>query len=330
MEYPPIRDNILMNFKKVTSSAKLPVGIVFKQGDTEGTVKMQLSCKAVSEENMQTNSVAFEAWALLIRVHCGLRVQLEIEQLPIGQRSCHGHYARFLYRVMKFETQYGDWFSVVKELKSHVDAFRTWLTAHRFCNNVPTKQAENNDNLENMAECAFAETSRGRQLLSQISLCADIPALNGPICRQLPVGLFQGGKAQGTSVFTGKKSAIDLWSVAGDNRDSIVIYELKTNNRKVGILTELMFYANYMYDMYVARNQFQPLMSGPDFRGYSILFNGKFANVHAAMLTDGLHPLITGDVVKLMNQGCPQIYYHDLRYRSESLLGPAADKVMSS
>ena len=43
-----------------------------------------------------------------------------------------------------------------------------------------------------------------------------------------------------------------------------------------------------------------------------------FTTIHAAMLTDELHPLITPDVIELMNTGHSSIRYYDLRYA----LGP--------
>ena len=101
----------------------------------------------------------------------------------------------------------------------------------------------------------------------------------------------------------------------------MVIYELKVRNPMVGILTELMFYANYAYDMYVAENRFYPMAppngtGNKELRGYPELYErrGSLRMIHGAMLTDQLHPLITPKVVDLMNEGSPFIRYHDLRY----------------
>ena len=138
-------------------------------------------------------------------------------------------------------------------------------------------------------------------------------SLTGSLWRQLPVGLFEGKKSEETRVFTGRKSAIDLWSTSGD---SIVIFELKAQNVKVGILTELMFYANYMADMYV-NNTFDPLpppVSRALYRGYRQLFSLPFRRVQAAMLTDRLHPLITPAVLAEMNRGASNIQYYNLHY----------------
>lgn len=64
--------------------------------------------------------------------------------------------------------------------------------------------------------------------------------------RQWPVGLFDGKVAKGREIFTGRKSAIDL---IGIRDDSLVLFELKkAGNRKVGAVSELLFYASVMRD----------------------------------------------------------------------------------
>lgn len=90
----------------------------------------------------------------------------------------------------------------------------------------------------------------------------------------------------------------------------------------VGLLTELMFYANYMYDLYIARNRMQPtppevpkgkqIADAGVLRGYKQLYAGYcrdcFSTIHAAMLTDKLHSLIapvTQELLALMNTGVP-------------------------
>ena len=94
----------------------------------------------------------------------------------------------------------------------------------------------------------------------------------------------------------------------------------------VGIRTELMFYANYMYDMYVRREHFVPSPPGKSVsRGYLSLYQGQFTGIQAAMLTDTLYPLITPDVIALMNQGDQHIGYHDFRYRLKDLPFSASD-----
>lgn len=75
MKNKPMDSLILSRFKDITQSARIPGNIRFLQGDEEDTVVMELSPSAMGS-NMQTDAGAFDAWALLIHVHCGLRVEL--------------------------------------------------------------------------------------------------------------------------------------------------------------------------------------------------------------------------------------------------------------
>lgn len=330
-----IRKKITASFNEVSRGARLTTGISFLPGDTEDSVKLVLNAGAIGKAlkdnlNMQEGPAAFEAWALLIHTHCGLCVQLDVieDARPLAP-PYHSHYGRFLYRAMKFSEQYSDWFSLTDPLKACVNAFQVWLYGKNFCNNYPTKKPKAGTSLEYQVEMAFAECKYGREKLTSLSAQSGTLLEKGSIYHQLPVGLFEGEKRQENSVFTYGKSAIDLWGLTADG---IAIYELKARNRMVGILTELMFYANYMYDLYVSRNTMQPMPAEDQkgrkitdtgiLRGYNSLYdgycNGRFTTIHAAMLTDELHPLITPDVIELMNTGHSSIRYYDLRYA----LGP--------
>ena len=320
MKNEPIDSMILNRFKTITQDARIPSGIRFLQGE-EDTVVMALSHRAMGAApennlNMQCDEAAFEAWALLIHVHCGVRVKLTWKKEP-EVKAYRGHYGRFLYRAMKFSQQYPDWFSLSPALKDRVEAFRAYLHAHQFCNNVPTGPAGTNENLENQVETLFA--GECAPVLRAIAERSGISLTDSPY-RQLPVGLFEEVKSEETRVFTGRKSAIDLWGTSGD---SIVIFELKAKNPKAGILSELMFYANYMADMYI-NHTFTPVESKTSYRGYKQLFPLRFRHVQAAMLTDRLHPLITPAVLEEMNRGASNIQYYDLHYTLDENGRPAS------
>ena len=213
--------------------------------------------------NMQDNDAAFEAWALILHTYCGASVQLTLDsnvELPdsdgillSGDKSyTYGHYNRFLYRVMKFRKQLCSWFEILDErLTTAVDQFERALQEYAFCNNSPLAEAtEYPSKQEPAVEAAFSRADQ--------TIFAELAEAQGfevsKLYRQLPVCLFQTeSKAKPspqTSVFVGKGAAIDLWALTDSD---IVIYELKTNNEMVGIITELMFYANYVYDMFVNR-----------------------------------------------------------------------------
>ena len=69
--------------------------------------------------------------------------------------------------------------------------------------------------------------------------------LLGNANHQLPMGLFDGTVSKATAITPGGASQADLWRI---DHDKFYVYELKdcinSDNTHVGIITELMFYAN--------------------------------------------------------------------------------------
>lgn len=323
-------------------------------------VEMLLDQKAIGigedPHNMQTNEAAFEAWALLIHTHCGYDIQLSLEEDVLTEitkkTKRSGHYNRFLYRAMKFAEKYKAWFGLSDSLAKLVESFKEELfdSETKYYNNYPKGEASTGDSLENIVESKFAEEHKYKELLKKIITShpnhTDLFIDSDKIFRQLPVGLFKCQKPDpdkelfskpkiklekkvdkeqflksiknlDNRFFTGGKSAIDLWTIVDE---TIVILELKSNNNMVGIITELMFYADYMYDMYIEKNnRFTPFSANEVIqsrRGYNYLVdkNPPFTKVQAFMLTDKLHPLITDKVIEEMNAGKPGIRYDSLKY----------------
>ena len=334
MEWNEIRDRIIKAFRQRVPRAKLPDPEQLRVEPGRG-VRLCLTTQAV-KKNMQEDSAAFEGWALLIHAYCKFHVELDLdlEHAP-SEQPARGHYQRFLYRALKFSQQYSSWFSLSERLAPRVEQFRQYLyhggsPAHpnpTFCNGLPSKPAKDGTSLESCVEGLFA--GECRSVLTELTFQqAGISLIPDCVHRQLPVGLYETEKSEQNSVFTYGKSAVDLWALT---TDGVVIYELKTRNPMVGLLTELMFYANCMYDLYVSQNRMRPFppdgqtgqISADDriLRGYDQLYKkycaDKIATIHAAMLTDKLHPLIapvTQELLDLMNTGSPYIRYYDLRY----------------
>lgn len=304
--------------KVQSSSILLPSKIDFTQKNAD-TIELKLNPDAVGfgskPINMQMNDAAFEGWALALHVHLGYKIYMDIPKQPRNNHSL-GHYHRFLYRVHKFSSQFKDWFICGIELQKQVDDYQCHLNDSSlvFTNNIPTGEAGNNGNLENLVE-ELMSTPTEDNLLCSIVTTAGLHLSPSQIYRQLPVGLFLSTPSKENSEFTGGKSAIDLWSPTGDG---IAIFELKSNNKMLGIITELMFYANYMFDMYVdksisRRPTFMPNTTETRYRGYFHLLK-TYSNIHAFFLTDILHPLITADVIAEMNRGACGISYGNLHY----------------
>ena len=134
--------------------------------------------------------------------------------------------------------------------------------------------------------------------------------------RQLPVGLFEGEVAEKNMVFTGAKSAVDLWNISDDE---FRVYELKTENKMVGIVTEAFFYSNYFYDFLVS-GAFTLNRGAECDRGYPELLSAKINKIVGVLLADEFHPLINSETVKLLNGNNLNIEYVSARYCLEQTL----------
>ena len=329
-----------------------PSGISFWHVN-EMTCRIALNKKAIGGTdaplNMQDAAAAFEAWALFLHVHAQYEnVQLGLQDgmtlplwpegepfllgrnLPNGEGKAdvwktYGHYNRFLYRVMNFRKQY-HWFKIADTgLEQAVLRFERAFHNYLLCNNVPrTKPADEPKEPEGKVEVIFARNDlvAGQRLKEQTS----VQGVNiGELYRQFPVGLFFEEKSKATQIFTANHSAIDLWGTSEDGT-KLVIYELKTNNKMPGIITELMFYANYMRDMFVdCVNSCTPLPipgkqgGKPEkdiHRGYDALLCAceTLTNVHAFMLANGLDPRVTHKILDEMNQNSAGITYDAIWY----------------
>lgn len=208
--------------------------------------------------NMQDNRACFEAWCLIIKAQTkttirGLEIELDVEDINDSSypsyrsgRPANGHLGRFLYRILKFSEQY-KWFGLSNKLEKIKKKFKNYLDKHSFVTSAPSKKPKANIancNLESYIEYLYCDS---------ISAQKDILKLPSgtAIDRQLPVSLFEGTKGKVTRVFTGVKSAIDFWALDGD---TINVYELKSDNPMVGIITEIFFYSNYVYDVFISQS----------------------------------------------------------------------------
>lgn len=289
----------------------------------DGILTLELNPGSLSK-NMQDNSSSFEGWALALYVQSLNRNGKIILKAPVAEnvsiqtdKNSILHYHRFLYRAMKFKEQF-PWFQLSKDLDDAAAQFKEDLKTARFFNNIGEGSAGKNGKPENMIEELFADKRPG--LLRQIAAQAGYSIGDNKIYRQLAVGLFKERTPRETRFFPGKKSAIDLWT---HNGDTISIFELKTQNIMIGMVTELFFYANYIYDMFCdITTSFHPLppYKAGENRGYSHLLSPEGHKIHkkvqAFFLYDGnrIHPLISEDVIDVLNQGTGQIQYALLSY----------------
>lgn len=330
-----IRKKILKTFPK---EAKLPSGIKFNQ--TDNGLEMILSMSAIGKAtenkqnlNMQNDAAAFEGWAVIIYSYYVkslkdgnqkiiLKVENELKsKKDLDFSRSQGHYHRFLYRTMRFSEQYQEWFYLDANLRGIIDIFRGYFENESFVNNYPSAKKSNSidqfngsvtteSDVERFFVCNDTEKER---LLKKSGLKTE------NLFRQLPVGLFKGKKEAKNSLFTRGKSAIDLWAI---DEEQIAIFEIKTRNKMVGIISELFFYSNYVNDVFVKNNSitfykgYKP-DSDIDIRGYNLLNqNNENKLIAAYFLTDDLHPLINEQVIDLLNDGKERkIKYGSIGYK---------------
>jgi len=238
--------------------------------------------------NMQDTRACFEAWCLIIKAKTSnpdLEIELDVKNITVadydGKLPKNGHLGRFLYRILKFSEQYG-WFKLSTALGKIKDKFQNYLDTKSFETNAPSNEAEDdpdkllNKGLESYVERLLVDPSSDNK--TKILKLSSASAIVG---RQLPVGLYEGAKAKYNGVFTGGTSAADFWAVDGD---IIKVYELKSKNPMVGIITEIFFYSNYVYDIFIEKgNHMVPYTPKKYYRNYDKI---KGKKVQGIMLSD--------------------------------------------
>ena len=206
---------------------------------------------------MQDDRACFEAWCLLIKAKTNkpeLEIELDVEDITdtsyIGGMPDNGNMGRVLYRILKFNEQYKQWFKLAPTLEVLKDKFKIYLASHSFVANVPVKEAEENlaklleMGLESYVAYLFCDSESAKRNI----LALTKEAIVG---RQLPVGLVEGGKASSKELFAGEEAAIDFLAV---DENTINVYELKSKKPMLGIITESFFYSNYVYDVFISKN----------------------------------------------------------------------------
>lgn len=277
----------------------LPSKILFEFDERDSVLKLCLNEKYVLS-NMQTDNAAFESWifCLLPRMERFNWVELDWE-LPSGE---NGHYRRFLYRVIKMQEHF-PWFRVAATKQPCIETFRdeTYRADGQLFLNTPRKSKVQETELSSATP---RPTEKSEAYYEQIFLTEG--KLNHryhltTVNRQLPVGVFKDSKLK-ERVFTGGKSAIDLW---GLGNDCLYFFELKFQNKMAGIITETLFYLWIMEDIMFTRRLRYPDSAGRnECRGFKALYDaiGKVKTINAVFLIDEIHPKIDSDVIGFINR----------------------------
>jgi len=254
-------------------------------------------------KNMQDDAAAFEGWILGVKAAMdkakrGYTYTLDWHRTP----SQSGHYQRFLYRVQKFDALFGGrtgWFRIKNPAWLN-DLMINGGENEAYLLNAPQVAEErlndSDDSIENFLE---------NQIVKQQNDTGGLGAMFGmPLARQLPVGLFRSAVKKKNIIFTGGKSAVDIWGVrkgAGKGPGELYLFELKAKgNRKAGVLSELFFYAMVLRDeqdgRFVRRADANAEIApeGKMIRGTKCL--------KAIVLAPEIHPILTEDTFRLLNE----------------------------
>ena len=322
--------------KKTTNrELDVPRAILFSLDTLNSKLTLELTLECLFA-NMQTDASAVEGWILVIvsllkennvaikniEIKTGVSID-EINEYIHNNVNGRLHLNRLLYRISKFYEQYKGIFNI-KISNIPVGTFfyfgndkKLWykdMSQFKLCTNAPDNKSE-----AQIEHSKFDEMSERDVELSFLKkpqkLFDKLKEIFGNtynlIDRQLPVGLFDGRKSENTYIAPGRLAAIDLWALS-ENREKMVVCELKKKGKKynegVGIISELYFYVNVMYDVFINKSITQTIIK-KNIRSYQELLNNKsISNVDGVFLVDKLHSQITSSVIDLLNKNS------DIRY----------------
>jgi hypothetical protein len=293
-----IKKEFLLSNKR--RNIKIPRGINFSVADD--TVKMKLSSNAVSS-NMQKDDGAFEGWALILKRWGNYQNVIISWDKP--DLIANGHYQRFLFRLKHFSQDFNSWFSIDKDCQLFLDDFKI-KQAEKYLLNIPSKRGDKvSPNPEAILEDRFVNSDL-REPLMNISNAVSV-------YRQLPVGVFENKVSKSASIFTGGKSAIDIWGFNKSNE--LLVFELKADsNEKVGIISELYFYVCVLQ---MVRKQIFKYENCLD-ENKHLLEIPTTKKIKAYFLSPTLHPLVDKKILKLLSAGTPdEISYHYIQFNKE-------------
>lgn len=219
------------------------------------------------------------------------------------------HYMRFLYRVMKFRERYGrSGFNIDSSNVDEVNKFEKlykdslkngdlWITKPTTEGGLKgydekTNKINYDDEIaENHLEKWFMLRSWKNELPKQL---VDVFG-NNRLYDQLPCCMFIGEPRSSTRIFNA--GYFDLWGI--NDKDELCVFELKkSGNDKLGIISELFFYAMLMKDMKQAvKDKYARIQL--NHRGFKDFKENKNENiVNAYFLVPELHSFLEKPGVK--------------------------------
>lgn len=256
-------------------------------------------------QNMQEDCAAFEGWIFCLRSFFDNQVSTVVLTwddpcYSKEQTTEEKHYNRFLLRVLWACRNYS-WFTVDKARAAEIETFRQ--LHQQLVVNFPTA--------DNKSVCASEKKDNisKHEAVLEARICSLLNATApGTVHHQLPVGLFDREISKVTALTPGGSSQVDLWQIS---HDVFRIYELKdtvnTDNRKVGILSELMYYANLTVHLVITGQIKYPeevYRKRACYRGLQLFLAAieekHIRTVEAVFLADDLHPLIKDKLKEIL------------------------------
>ncbi|MCG2766877.1 MAG: hypothetical protein L6435_00630 [Anaerolineae bacterium] len=244
--------------------------------------------------NLQTDSAAFEGWALALRTWLGCTVSMSWTPAKDVKDL---HYQRFLYRMIRFDEAAG-WFSVADNCKQYLNdslVLKPGGTPREapgyFLVNVPgnRKEVEIDNATWELSELTENELENRFFLRPQSLL--DCIGWHADILKQIPVGVFAEEVSRSSRVFPGAGGKVDLGAV--DESRGVALFELKKpGNRKVGSISELLFYAHVVRDIQLGTFGYEERKQGAKERRIS-----ESSSVTGFILADQLHPLLDNEAL---------------------------------
>ena len=279
-------------------------------------------------DNMQTDAANFESIALMCRCvepKCDVEIDFALsgwketidkkkvvskgwnEKFGKKAKECN-NYLKFLYRADAFRRAY-EWVHFSASAVAEMDRF-VKLLGSATTNNIPGEKATFNENkgLEHVIENKLTHTEKGLLYLYQLYY-DKTQAHHYIVQNQLPNGLFSAGLSQepseGNMIFS--TGYYDIWSL--DNEGNFNVFELKEpGNNKLGIISELFFYAVYAREVLTNKKKLHQKAAMKNFRGYDELYDavnkGSVNNVRAFffLAKDSGHPAIKLHKLRLLDE----------------------------
>lgn len=287
----PLKALIPKSINNRDRSIKLPKYIVFCLGDEKCLLLDIQEQPAINGEgearkinatccNMQTDYAAFEGWAVCLRAWFPEKIETVSLRWDIPAAELrNSHYRRFLFRVWRFSKLY-DWFTVDAANRGEVENFIK--NFNKLTINSSNSDPKQRDNLENHTEYDFVKKTSIAEVFKSYYGIDNFD-------HQLHMGI----KKDGSQYFPGGQSAIDLW---GRRDNSITVIELKCDNTKVGIISELFLYVCVVID--IAKGNIEaPSVCKLDHERLLFTNINSVTVFHAEMLANKYHPLLEKQAV---------------------------------